>query len=80
MTVLVGLMSGTSLDGISAAVVRFARDGERVSAELLAYDVLAYSDDERSRLGRALREGTPEEYCRLNFDLGERLANAAVQV
>jgi len=80
MTVLVGLMSGTSLDGISAAVVRFARDGERVSAELLAYDVLAYSDDERARLGRALREGTPEEYCRLNFDLGERLANAAVQV
>jgi anhydro-N-acetylmuramic acid kinase len=80
MTVLVGLMSGTSLDGISAAVVRFARDGERISAELLAYDVLAYDEGQRARLARALRAGTPEDYCRLNFDLGEWLANAAVQV
>ena len=47
MTVVVGLMSGTSLDGISAAVVRFARDGGRITAELLAYDVLDY-DDARS--------------------------------
>lgn len=80
MTILVGLMSGTSLDGISAAVVRFARDGERVAFELLAYDVLDYDEAQRARLARALREGTPEEYCRLNFDLGEWLANAAVQV
>jgi len=80
MTVVVGLMSGTSLDGISAAVVRFARDGERVSSELLAYDVLAYDEAQRDRLARALREGTPEEYCRVNFDLGELLARAAIRV
>ncbi|MBK8646786.1 MAG: anhydro-N-acetylmuramic acid kinase [Gemmatimonadetes bacterium] len=80
MTVVVGLMSGTSLDGISAAVVRFARDGARITAELLAYDVLDYDDAQRDRLARALREGTPEEYCRVNFDLGELLASAAVRV
>jgi len=80
MTVVVGLMSGTSLDGISAAVVRFAADGERISAELLAFDVWPYSDEERDRLARALREGTPEEYCRVNFDLGETLARAATRV
>lgn len=80
MTIVVGLMSGTSLDGISAAVVRFERAGERVSYELLGYDVLAYGEEERDRLAHALREGTPEEYCRLNFDLGELLARAAVQV
>ncbi|HEX4932341.1 MAG TPA: anhydro-N-acetylmuramic acid kinase [Gemmatimonadaceae bacterium] len=80
MTVVVGLMSGTSLDGISAAVVRVARDGGRYAAELLAYDVLPYDDAQRDRLARALREGTPEEYCRLNFDLGELLARAAIRV
>ncbi len=80
MTVVVGLMSGTSLDGISAAVVRFARDGERVSADLLAHDVFPYDEAQRDRLARALREGTPEEYCRVNFDLGELLASAAVRV
>jgi anhydro-N-acetylmuramic acid kinase len=80
MTVVVGLMSGTSLDGISAAIVRFAQTGERISAELLAYDVLAYDEAERERLAAALRAATPEEYCRVNFDLGELLARAAIRV
>lgn len=80
MTVVVGLMSGTSLDGISAAIVRFAQTGERISAQLLAYDVLAYDEGERERLAAALRAATPEEYCRLNVDLGERLAAAAIRV
>lgn len=78
--ILVGLMSGTSLDGISAALVRFAQEGDRVSAELLAYDVAPYSAEQRERLSRALVAGSPEEYCRLNFDLGEWLAAAAARV
>lgn len=79
--VVVGLMSGTSLDGISAAVVRFQDDGDgRITSQLLAYDVLAYTPAQRERLTAALRSGTPEEYCRVNFDLGEWLAAAAVQV
>ena len=36
-SVVVGLMSGTSLDGISAAVVRFAPRGDAVGYELLGY-------------------------------------------
>ncbi len=79
-TTLVGLMSGTSLDGISAAVVRFARDGARIGAELLAYEVLEYDTAQRERLARALREATPAEYCRLNADVGELLACAAIRV
>jgi anhydro-N-acetylmuramic acid kinase len=79
--VVVGLMSGTSLDGISAAVARFtdANDG-RVDVDLLAYRSRAYTGAERSRLSAALGGGTPAEYCRLNFDLGGWLADAAVQV
>jgi anhydro-N-acetylmuramic acid kinase len=78
--IVVGLMSGTSLDGISAAVVRFRDDGPRVEATLLGFDVAPYDAAQRERLGRALEGGTPEEYCRLNFDLGEWLAAAAVRV
>lgn len=77
--VLVGLMSGTSLDGISAAVVRFSeRPGSRIEFELLAYTSTPYSPQQRERLGTALHGTTPAEYCRLNFELGEWLAAAAI--
>jgi anhydro-N-acetylmuramic acid kinase len=76
--VLVGLMSGTSLDGIAVAVVRFNESAEgRISSELLAFNGHDYTTDQHDRLARALKAGTPEEYCRLNFDLGGWLADAA---
>ena len=77
--VLVGLMSGTSLDGISAAVVRFSEAAtSRIDFELLAFTSTAYSAEQRQRLGAALHGTSPAEYCRLNFELGEWLAAAAV--
>ncbi|MEP6508141.1 MAG: anhydro-N-acetylmuramic acid kinase, partial [Gemmatimonadales bacterium] len=79
--VLVGLMSGTSLDGITAAVVRFTEaEDERVSAELLAFSGRDYSPQQHDRLASALTSATPEEYCRLNFDLGVWLGDAATMV
>ena len=77
--VLVGLMSGTSLDGITAAVVRFTpTESGGVTAELLAFTGRDYTKAERDRLVRALAGTTPSEYTRLNFDLGGWLADAAV--
>jgi anhydro-N-acetylmuramic acid kinase len=70
-------MSGTSLDGISAAVVRF---GDEKRAELLAFRQLPYSPGQRQRLASALAGTTPDDYCRLNFDLGHWLADAAIAV
>jgi len=79
--VVVGLMSGTSLDGISAAVARFrdASDG-RIDVDLLAYSSRGYTPAQRTRLTAALGGGTPSEYCRLNFELGGWLADAAIEV
>jgi anhydro-N-acetylmuramic acid kinase len=73
-------MSGTSLDGISAAVVRFDRgtDG-RIAYDLLGMSVRPYDAGQRDRLARALVAGTPREYCRLSFDLGDWLADAAIR-
>lgn len=74
-------MSGTSLDGISAAVARFrdASDG-RIDVDLLAHTSRSYTTAQRARLTAALGAGSPSEYCRLNFDLGNWLADAAIEV
>ncbi len=81
MSVYVGLMSGTSLDGISAAVVRFtAAEGGRLTPELLAFIGTTYTASQRARLHRALTGGTARDYCMLGFDLGGWLADAAVAV
>ncbi len=77
--ILVGLMSGTSLDGVTAAVVRFtAAEGDRVHAELLGFTLHDYSPEQRTRLQHALNGATASEYTRLNFDLGEWLARGAI--
>lgn len=80
--IVVGLMSGTSLDGVSAAVVRFSRSqpSERVGAELLAFIQKPFPDDIRTRLLAAMTSGSAREYCRLNVDVGHLLADAAVAV
>jgi anhydro-N-acetylmuramic acid kinase len=81
MSIYIGLMSGTSLDGISAAVARITdTDSGAPSAELLAFVGSTYSAEQRERLARALSRGTAQEYCRLAFDLGGWFADAAVAV
>jgi anhydro-N-acetylmuramic acid kinase len=77
-TLVVGLMSGTSLDGVAAVVVRFSENDGRVKAELVGFTQRPYTREQHDRLARALVEGTPAEYCRLGFDLGDWLASAAV--
>lgn len=76
--VLVGLMSGTSLDGISAAAVHFHEPpGARVQARLLSFVHTPYAASQRERLERAMHEGSAREYCRLHADLGTWLGEAA---
>jgi anhydro-N-acetylmuramic acid kinase len=79
--VVVGLMSGTSLDGISAAVARFSPgEGESVQHDLLGFTSLPYEAEQRRRLLAAMQQGSAAEYCRLGFDLGGWLADAAEAV
>jgi anhydro-N-acetylmuramic acid kinase len=79
--VLVGLMSGTSADGISAAAVRFASESaEMPSATLLAYREQPYASAQRDRLLRALDGASLAKLARLDFELGAWLADAALAV
>ena len=56
--VYVGLMSGTSLDGISAAVARFTPEGPQYRVELLGFHVHEYTPERRDRLQAAIRGAT----------------------
>jgi len=78
--VFIGLMSGTSLDGISAAAVRFEPAEHGLESQLLAFTVRSYESAQRERLRRALTSGTAQDYCRLAFDLGTWFADAAIAV
>jgi anhydro-N-acetylmuramic acid kinase len=75
--IYVGLMSGTSLDGISAAVARF--DSDR--CELLAAVNCPYTEAQRSRIERVLTAPVSAgEWSQLDVDVGAWLANAAQTV
>jgi anhydro-N-acetylmuramic acid kinase len=76
--VYVGLMSGTSLDGISAAVVRFEHAGPALSHELLGFTATPYTSVQHDRLAAAMMHGSAAEYSALSFELGEWLAAAAI--
>src|SRR5688500_7800149 len=79
--VYVGLMSGTSLDGISAAVARFTPStGARFDVELLGFHVHEYAPAQRERMLAAMRDGSARDYCRLAADFGGWLADAAAAV
>lgn len=78
--VLVGLMSGTSADGISAAAVRFGESDGAPHPTLLAYHEAPYAAAQRDRLLRALDGASLANLARLDFELGAWLGDAALAV
>lgn len=76
----IGLMSGTSADGIDAALVEI--EGEPPRVRLLAFRTEPYPDEVRAELF-ALFSQAPEavaRLCYMNFLLGELFAEAALAV
>lgn len=80
MTLWAGLMSGTSLDGVDVALVEFGGEGERPTpARPVTFRTEGYDGAFRDRLERACRAGAPSDLCDLNFDLGDRFAEALLR-
>lgn len=77
---VVGLMSGTSGDGVDAALVEIERSGKGVEIEALAFHPLAYPRSLQQRILSASASGSVAEICHLNALLGEWFANAALGV
>ena len=77
----VGLMSGTSMDGVDAALVRFTGPVEQPRVRLLGFVTLPYPPEVRHWIMRvaAGEQTTAKDISQLNFLLGELFANAALR-
>jgi anhydro-N-acetylmuramic acid kinase len=75
---VVGLMSGTSVDGIDAALVKIAGHGENSRVELLAFGSYPFPSQMRSKIFRLFNpaEARVDAICQLDFLLGEVFAAA----
>lgn len=73
---VVGLSSGTSFDGIDAALVRISGHGDAIDVELVHFLCVPYEARLRSRVGGALGASVPE-LARLHRDIGLAFADAA---
>ncbi|MCS3918112.1 anhydro-N-acetylmuramic acid kinase [Fervidibacter sacchari] len=76
---IVGLISGTSADGVDAALVRVIGDKPK-RVETLAFTTLPYPAKIRKAVLEVSHNGDIETLCWLNFALGELFAEAALKV
>ncbi len=76
----VGLISGTSMDGVDAALVKMNGSRDRPSVKLRAFCTLPYPRALRQALVRVAggEQTTTGEISRLNFLVGEQFAAAAL--
>ena len=78
--IVVGLMSGTSLDGIDAALVELSDETERPQWRVLHFAELPYTPAQRDAIHRAIAAGDASSLCRLHADLGEWFADAVLRL
>lgn len=74
----IGLMSGTSCDGVDAALVRIKGTGSELAMKLIAFESFPFSTDLTLRLLASRHDA--KELCSLNFEMGEQMANAAASM
>lgn len=77
---VVGLMSGTSGDGVDAALVDIRGSGHALKVKPLAFVSCPYPTDLQQLVLAVSARGTVSEICHLNAVLGEWFAKAAARV
>lgn len=75
-------MSGTSLDGVDAALVRIEGHGTATRIELVGFTTTEIPEPIKDEIKLAVKPstGTVDLLCSLNFKLGELFADAALSV
>jgi len=74
-----GLMSGTSVDGIDAVLAEISGRGLRCGARILAFETVPFKPAMKRRILKLFSAGA-EEICEMNFIIGELLADAALRL
>jgi len=74
---VIGLMSGTSKDGVDAALVKLKGYGVDTKLELVKFTCIPYSKEIKERLNTLQRDCTVQKISDLNFLIGEAFADAA---
>ena len=79
---VIGLMSGTSIDGIDACLVEISGNGLHTRINVLAFETYPYNDTTRTAILDTCNPetGTVNKVCQLNFHLGKLFANAAKSI
>ena len=78
----VGLMSGTSLDGVDAAIVEITVHNQELEVDLKAFTTLEYTKEIRDSILALCSPATSDvkQICEMNVRLGQIMAQAAKQV
>ncbi len=71
----IGLMSGTSADGIDAALVKLTQEAT-LEVRVLAFERLDYDPQFKQKILASFNSYQADRLCELNFELGEKLAQA----
>jgi anhydro-N-acetylmuramic acid kinase len=80
--ICIGLISGTSVDGIDVAIVEISGHASDASVRLLAFDTLPYAEPVRTELLALYddQSNAVARLCSLNFSIGEAFAQATATV
>lgn len=76
--IVIGLMSGTSADGVDAAIVDIRGTGHRLAIKLLGHYGRSYPPQLQQRILQVAERGTVAEVCHLHTLLGEVFAKTVL--
>jgi len=79
---IIGLMSGTSADGITAAYTEITGTGETAEIDLIGYATYPFTESTRERVFKLFKPGlaTVQDVCEMNIMLGEAFGDAVNQL
>jgi len=78
----IGLISGTSIDGIDAVIMKISGSGKKSAIKILDFQTYLVSREMRDAILRnsSLKTARVDEICRLNIAIGEIFADAALKI
>ena len=76
--IVIGLMSGTSVDGIDAAIVEITGDGLETEVDLIAFETYPFPSGVPQRILALCQPdtGRVDDICEMNFYIGHLFAEA----